>query len=189
MQVLRGQLVILRTLEREDCRRYWHLVETEERPTETFTPGLSVEQADRWFEEIQRKQGHEQIYLGIFLPDGKLIGDIQLAKIQWRDRNARLGFGVLPAWRNRGYATDAAITLLRYGFDYLNLHRVVARTAAFNVSAQRVLEKCGFRQEGREREAIYLGGTYEDMLIYGLLRSEFKPGGRGETSKPRGPRP
>jgi len=171
---LKGRQIILRTLEREDCRRYWQLAEIEEHPGQTFTPGLSVEQADHWFEEMQRKQGNEQIYLGIFLPDGTLIGDIQLTGIDWRDRTARLGFGILPVWRNRGYATDATITLLRYGFNYLNLHRVSARTAAFNVSAQRVLEKCGFRQEGCEREAAYLNGSYHDMLIYGLLRPEFE---------------
>src|SRR3989339_2242347 len=31
----------------------------------------------KWFDDMQSKQGKEQIYLGIFTPKGELLGDIQ----------------------------------------------------------------------------------------------------------------
>jgi RimJ/RimL family protein N-acetyltransferase len=173
---LRGEHVVLRTMERAHCRELWEAYEpTEPLPTEPLNPGLSIEGADQWFEEIQAKQGKEQVYLGVFAPEGRLVGDIQLAHIDWRHRTASIGLGIArQADRGRGLGTDATRTLLRYAFHHLDLYRVYAATAAYNAGAQRMLEKCGFVQEGREREAVYVGGSRWDRLCYGLLRPEFE---------------
>jgi hypothetical protein len=71
MVELRGDETVLRTLEREHCRQLWEWYESaEEIPTEPLNVGLSVEGADKWFEEMQAKQGKEQLYLGVFTPEG-----------------------------------------------------------------------------------------------------------------------
>jgi RimJ/RimL family protein N-acetyltransferase len=173
---LRGEKVILRALEREHCRELWEGYEPgEPLPTEPLNPGLSVEGAGTWFEEIQAKQGKEQVYLGVFTLEGRLVGDIQLAAIDWRQRTADIGAGIARrADRRQGYGLDAVLTLLQYGFEELDLYRVTARTAQYNEGAKRVLEKAGFVQEGRERAAIHRGGRRWDRLIYGLLRCEFE---------------
>ena len=173
---LRGKKVVLRVLEREDCRRIWQEDEpTEPLPAQPITPGLSVEGADKWFEEIQTKQGKEQFYLGIFTPAGELLGDIQLANIDWRNRTATLGYGIFRAAdRGKGFATDAVLTLLRFAFQGVDLYRVSANLAEHNAASRRVLEKSGFTQEGCAREAIYAGGRRRNNLLYGLLRTEFE---------------
>ena len=172
---LHGEHAVLRTMERAHCRELWEAYDpTEPLPTEPLHPGLSIEGADKWFEEIQAKQGKEHVYLGIFC-EGRLVGDIQIASIGWRHRTASLGLGIArQADRGRGLGTDVARTLLRYAFDHLDLYRVYAATTAYNLAMQRVLERCGFLQEGREREAIYAGGKRWDRLCYGLLRHEFQ---------------
>lgn len=171
---LKGEKAILRTLEREHCRQLWERYEPSEPvPTEPPNVGLSVEGADKWFEEMQAKQGQEHIYLGVFTPDGELLGDVQLANINWRDRTATLGGSISRlADRRAGYGTDAARTIPRYGFQELGLHRVEGETAQFNAAARRVMEKLGFREEGRRRQALYRAGRYWDSVIYGLLREE-----------------
>jgi RimJ/RimL family protein N-acetyltransferase len=173
---LRGEHVVLRTMERTHCRELWEAYEpTAPLPTEPLNPGLSVEGADKWFEEIQAKQGKEQVYLGVFALNDRLVGDIQLANIDWRHRTASIGLGIArQADRGCGMGTDAAQTLLRYAFQHLDLYRVYAVTAVYNAGAQRVLERCGFVQEGCEREAVYVGGKRWDRLCYGLLRPEFE---------------
>jgi RimJ/RimL family protein N-acetyltransferase len=173
---LRGEHIVLRTMERAHCRELWEAYEpTEPLPAEPLNPGLSIEGADKWFEEIQAKQGKEQVYLGVFTPEGRLVGDIQLAHIDWPYRTASLGLGIArQAARGRGIGTDAARTLLRYAFQHLDLYRIYAATAAYNVAMQCVLGKCGFVQEGCEREAVYAGGKRWDRLCFGLLRPEFE---------------
>jgi RimJ/RimL family protein N-acetyltransferase len=169
-----GDHVALRTLERAHCRELWKAYEpTDPLPTEALRPGLSIEGADKWFEEMQAQQGKEQVYLGIFA-EGRLVGDIQIAHIEWRHRTASLGLGIArQADRGRGLGTDAARALLCYAFQHLDLYRIDAQTADYNTGMQHVLEKCGFRLEGRQREAIYVRGKRWDRLCYGLLRPEF----------------
>lgn len=173
---LRGEKVVLRPLERVHCRELWDAYEpTAPLPTESLNPGLSAEGADKWFDEMQAAQGKSQLYLGIFTHEGRLLGDIQLANIDWRHRSASLGVGIArTADRGQGYGQDATLTLLRYGFQHLDLYRVSAATAACNAAMQGVLEKCKFTLEGREREAIYAGGNRWDRLLYGLLRNDFQ---------------
>ena len=90
-----GRRVSLRTLERSHCRILWDQYEPQQPiPTEPLNPGLLVEGVDKWFEEMQAKQGREQVYLGIFSMAGELLGDIQLANIDWRNRTASLGVGI-----------------------------------------------------------------------------------------------
>jgi RimJ/RimL family protein N-acetyltransferase len=172
---LRGEKVVLRTLERKDCRRLWEEYEPESPlPSEPLTPGLSAEGADKWFEEMQVKQGKEQVYLGIFTSGGELLGDIQLAHIDWRNRTATVGYGISRKQnRGKGYATDAVRVLARFAFEELDLYRLSVNTAAHNTAACRVLEKCGFVKEGCARLAVYCGGRRWDQLTYGLLRTEL----------------
>ena len=178
MTELGGKKIVLRTLEREDCRRLWKEDEpAEPLPAQATTPGQSVEGADKWFEEMQAKQGKEQVYLGIFDPEGGLLGDIQLANIDWRNRTATMGCGISRAEdRGKGFATDAVFAILRFAFEELDLYRVSANTAAYNVAARRVLEKCGFTQEGCARQALYTRGSRHNSLTYGMLRTEFDGG-------------
>jgi RimJ/RimL family protein N-acetyltransferase len=172
---LRGEKVILRTLEREHCRELWENYEpAEPLPTEPLNPGLSVEGVDKWFEDMQAKQGREQVYLGVFTQEGELVGDIQLATIDWRHRAATIGLSIARrSDRGQGYGTDATLTLLRFGFEHFDLYRVAATVAEYNAGARSILEKCGFVEEGRERQAIYCGGRRWDRVLYGLLRADF----------------
>jgi RimJ/RimL family protein N-acetyltransferase len=172
---LRGERTILRALERAHCRELWEAYEpSDPLPTEPLNPGLSLEGADKWFEEIQAGQGQQQLYLGVFTSAGRVIGDIQLAGIDWRHRTAVIGLSIArKADRGQGYGMDATVTLLRYAFQHLDLHRVSAVIASYNAAAQRGLEQCGFVREGQAREAIYCDGRRWDRLHYGLLRPEF----------------
>ena len=103
------------------------------------------------------------------------IGDIQLSEIDLKNRTASLGAGIARRRdRGKGYCTDAALVILRFGFEHLDLYRISAETASNNTGAIRVLEKLGFTQEGCEREAIYWSNRRWDKLLFGILRAEFE---------------
>lgn len=176
---LQGEKIYLATLEREDCKRVWEDTEYDfGQLTEPFIVGRSSANADAWFNEIQKAQGNTHIRLGIFLPekdfDGAVIGDIALQDIDWQNRTCTLGYGLTKLdYRGKGYATDAAKIILRYGFCHLGFERISSSTQENNIGSQRVLEKCGFTLEGRERKAKYFAGKRHDRLIYGLLAEEY----------------
>ena len=172
---LQGKKVILAGLERGDCKKIWEDTEYDfGHLTEPFIIGRSSSNADAWFDEIQKAQGDTHIRLGIFLPDGKVIGDIALQDLDWKNRSCSLGYGLTKLeYRSKGYMTDAVKIILQYGFSHLGLERVSASTQENNIASQRVLDKCGFIAEGRERKARYFAGKRHDRLIYGLLTEDY----------------
>ncbi|HIC94568.1 MAG TPA: N-acetyltransferase, partial [Anaerolineae bacterium] len=64
--------------------------------------------------------------------------------------------------------------LLGFAFREMNLHRVYLSVHDYNERAIRCYEKCGFRHEGRLREALFRDGRYHDELMMGILREEFE---------------
>ena len=64
-----------------------------------------------------------------------------------------LGYALLPDYWSRGYALEAASSVLNYARNELNLHRLLAIVNADNFASIRLLEKCGFRFENTVRLA------------------------------------
>ena len=60
----------------------------------------------------------------------------------------QVGYLLLPEFWGRGYATEMAAALVRYGFVDLRLPQVVAITNLDHVVSQRVLEKAGLERNG-----------------------------------------
>jgi len=56
-----------------------------------------------------------------------------------------LGYRFLPSRWGKGYATEAAIACLDYGFGHLQLDRITAAAHIENIASLRILEKCGMR--------------------------------------------
>jgi ribosomal-protein-alanine N-acetyltransferase len=90
-------------------------------------------------------------------------------------RSAKLGYILDEAAWGRGFATEAAGTVLRWAFDTLDLNRVQSATDTRNTASARVLEKLGFVREGRLREDCIVDGEISDSWVFGLLRRERKP--------------
>ena len=80
---------------------------------------------------------------------------------------------VQPGVLGKGYATESATAMLRFGFERLRLHRVSAGCDVLNVSSCRVLEKLGMVREGHLRDGRYHQGRWRDTFVYGILAEEF----------------
>jgi [ribosomal protein S5]-alanine N-acetyltransferase len=61
--------------------------------------------------------------------------------------DVEIGFALLPRFRGRGYALEAARATLRLGVETLGLPRVVAITAPDNTASIDILEALGLRFE------------------------------------------
>ncbi len=87
---------------------------------------------------------------------------------------AEMGYWIgVPFW-NRGYATEAARMMLRFGFEELGLNRIHAQHFVRNPASGRVLQKVGMRYEGRLRQHVQRWGNFEDLEQYGILAQEWR---------------
>ncbi len=140
--------------------------------------------AEQWIET--HKPGYEAGTLAVFAivhrDSEQLIGAIGLT-IDGELNKAELGYWIGRPFWNSGYATEAAIAVLDYGFVGLDLNRICAKHLARNPSSGRVMQKAGMRLEGTARQDTKKWGKYEDLVSYGILRVEW-PERSGHKQRP-----
>ena len=127
------------------------------------------------FVDSQREQPRRKFQLAITVPaEGRLIGNCGIRMQTAGAAEAEIGYELAPERWGRGYATEAARAMLRFGFTELGLHRVHAHCIAENLASARVLEKIGMRREGQLRENKWMQGRWWDTLVYGMLDYEWR---------------
>ncbi len=105
--------------------------------------------------------------------DGAAVGTASLFDVDPYAGHAEAGISLVPDARGRGIGTAAVAQLVEFGFVRRNLRRVHLQAIASNLGAIRAYEKAGFVVEGRLREHAWVRGGYEDIVLMGLLRSEW----------------
>ena len=123
----------------------------------------------------QERSPRSEFQLAITLPEsGQMIGNCGIRRKPANDWEADIGYELAPDHWGQGYATEAALALVSFGFHELGLHRVSSWCVAENTGSTRVLERVGLRLEGRLRENEYFKGRWWDTLLYGLLEREWR---------------
>ncbi len=131
--------------------------------------------AEEWISTHQpRYEAGELVNFAITLQEtGDLIGATGLV-ISQRFQRAELGYWVGQPYWNQGYCTEAGCAVLEYAFTVLHLHRVHACHLARNIASGRVMQKLGMTCEGLARQHVKRWEAYEDLVLYGILRSEWE---------------
>lgn len=122
---------------------------------------------------LSLKESSEASFAITLLDDQHLIGGIGL-RIDPHHPRAELGYWLGTLYWGRGYATEAARSVVEYGFTGLGLHRIYALAFRENTASAKVLQKLGMTHEGCLREHLLKWGRFIDLETYGILRSEWK---------------
>ncbi len=169
--ILQGECIYLRRLERDDLARTWEWLH---RPDVYERLGVNIPfshtQQEAWFQGLE--QSRDKIVLAVCrTEDDAHIGNVSLDSIDLRHRNARLSiFIALEETRGKGHGSDALRVLLRYAFEFLNLHRLWCKSDADDPGIVRFYERAGFQREGTLREHEFHGGAYVDKAVWGIVR-------------------
>jgi RimJ/RimL family protein N-acetyltransferase len=171
--MLEGKKVRLRAVERVDLPTFVKWINDQE-VTQflELNPPMSLEDEEKWFVNLQKS---EDKVFSIDTKEGKLIGNVGLMRLNWKDRSVLIGImiGEKEFW-NQGYGTDAIETLLRYLFDELALNRVYLIADERNARGLHCYEKLGFKKEGVLRQNRYKDGVYTNDVMMSLLKDEWK---------------
>jgi RimJ/RimL family protein N-acetyltransferase len=117
-------------------------------------------------------QAGKEVTFAITLADGGgLVGAMGL--IIQQEYQAELGYWIGVRYWGNGYCTEAGRAVLEYAFGDLGLRRVHAAHFRRNGQSGRVLEKLGMVQEGVQRRHFLKWGRPEDLVLYGILESEW----------------
>lgn len=78
-----------------------------------------------------------------------------------------------PARWGQGFGKDLLETVLDAACGGWGLHRIAVRVEADNSRALTLYQRQGFQVEGRLREAAFLDGEFQDLVILGLLAPDW----------------
>jgi RimJ/RimL family protein N-acetyltransferase len=184
--MLEGKLVRLRALESSDIERAYTWVNDREVTHYLMLRyPMSRSQEEKYLSESSSEGStFHDVRLAIETLGGVHIGMTGLHRARPEDRSAELGImiGDKSFWSS-GYGTDTVQTLLRFGFDTMNLHKVALGVFEFNERAYACYRKCGFVDEGRFREEYFQNGRYWDVIRMSILRSEWRALHQSATSE------
>lgn len=126
---------------------------------------------DAPFSDITAAQQFLEDYLPIYeLGFGRLamIDKVSGAFIGWCGlklspelAQVDLGYRLNRQYWGQGYATEASLACLDYGFRMKKLNRIVGLAMATNLASRRVLEKVGMELVGTFKEPDWSGVLYE----------------------------
>jgi RimJ/RimL family protein N-acetyltransferase len=114
--------------------------------------------------------------------DGVAVGSVSLFEFDELARHAEVGVALVPEARGQGVGTVAISQIVEFGFVRRNLRRMHLQAIASNLGAIRAYEKAGFVIEGRLRQHAWVRGAYEDIVLMGILRSEWRTRSEGASS-------
>jgi len=87
--------------------------------------------------------------------------------------SAEIGYWLGEDYWGKGIASKAILLVIDYAFNVLDLKRLYTAVFDYNEASRRVLEKAGFRYEGRAIKSIIKNGEYHDEIKFGLLNPKY----------------
>lgn len=83
--------------------------------------------------------------------------------------SCEIGYKFDSEYWHKGYAREAVAMAVSVAFAALGLHRVYARVMPENTASVRLLKSLFFKEEGTERECLFIQGKWQDHLRFSLL--------------------
>ncbi len=76
--------------------------------------------------------------------------------------------------RGKGYGKDTIMTMMRYAFEELGLERLDGSMIEYNEASLAVyIRKCGWKEEGRQRNYYFRKNRYWDKIVVGVTRMDY----------------
>jgi RimJ/RimL family protein N-acetyltransferase len=173
---IEGKIIYLRAIEAEDLELMRTMLNDPE--MEKMVVGwafpVSRQQQQQWY--AANLDNSASLRFMIEQKTGKTVGMITLTNIDWKNRKASHGIKLAHQEdRSRGIGTDAVMALMRYAFDELQLNRLESTILETNSQSRHLYcDKCGWKEEGRQRQAVFKNGQYQDLLVVGILADDYR---------------
>lgn len=133
---------------------------------------ISLRAQQEWFNRLQGDSRRK--YYILCAHDIPFLGIVRMDEIDWLNRSIRVGGDILPEYQGKNHGTQMFELLKEYCFSYLNMHRMWLFVLEDHKVARHLYRKAGFVEEGRQRQAIFRHGRYQDYVMMSLLAQDWK---------------
>lgn len=176
-EILKGEKVTLRPLLLSDC--------TQEYADWLNDPEINKYLECRWQHHTidtlksfaQSIHNDKTSFMFAIEYNGKQIGNIKLNIQSQRYKRADVGYfiGNKDFW-GKGLATEAVKLIVNFGFEKLDLNKIVAGAFEQNLGSIKVLSKAGFCKEACFKKHSFLNDetSWSDVWEFGILKDDWK---------------
>jgi ribosomal-protein-alanine N-acetyltransferase len=140
----------------------------------SWGPYRSEDQPREWVAGAAARREAGELLELVIERGGEPLGVTTLMELNRRDRRAMVGTWLGREHWGTGVNAEAKALVLHLGFRVLDLARIGAYCDVPNVRSQRALEKLGFTREGVLRAWHRHADAPHDVVVYGLLREEWR---------------
>lgn len=100
---------------------------------------------------------------------GEIIGTCGFNYIDHENQRAEIAYDLGMRFWKHGYATEAVQSLMKWGIESFNLHRMEAKVDPRNEASISLLEKLDFQEEGILQDYEKIGTEYQDVKLFSWL--------------------
>lgn len=137
---------------------------------------------DKECEKEAALRSRNEAFIAVCLRDSnKLIGNIYFAQQEPKEYgNWEIGYVFNPEYYGKGFATESCRALIDYGFNNMQVRRVVAMCNPENKSSWSLLERLKMRREGHLLKNIFFKRNEDgepiwiDTYQYAILADEWE---------------
>jgi [ribosomal protein S5]-alanine N-acetyltransferase len=129
----------------------------------------------RRLRQFQRELRDDQGYAYLIFSDmdAALLGGLNISNVRRGvAQAASVGYWMGAPYAGRGLMTEAVRAAVHFAFASLRLNRLEAACLPNNIASARVLEKAGFKREGRARRYLKINGEWKDHDLFALLHDD-----------------
>lgn len=116
-----------------------------------------------------QQEKYKMTRLIVTLKEGTFLGWCGL-KYFPETNEVDLGYRFMKKYWGKGYATEASIASLEYGFNELNLKRIIAKAMPDNVGSIKVMQKLGMTFRGYVNDPT----DAHPFVLYDMTQEEFQ---------------
>jgi RimJ/RimL family protein N-acetyltransferase len=133
--------------------------------------------ADNWLTLVAdiAKQQARQVHWAMRSANDALIGACGFNGFQvGKSHQAEVGYWLGKPFWGQGIMTAVVQRICRHAFEEFGLVKIIAHVHPHNPASVRVLEKCGFQEEGFLRKHCLKDGNFLDVRLFGLLHGDCR---------------
>jgi RimJ/RimL family protein N-acetyltransferase len=174
--MLKGEITGLRAIEKEDLilLRDWRN-NPDFRKNFREHKELNILNQENWFDRTYANP-NDFMFVIVDLENNEPIGACGLLYTNWINRSTDFSFyiGRDQLYIDDKYAYDAARTLIKYGFEDLNLNKIWMELYEYDLKKLNFFKnKFSFEVDGKLRQNAFNEGKYWDSYIISILKSDF----------------
>jgi ribosomal-protein-alanine N-acetyltransferase len=173
--ILETDRLLLRRLEAHDLEDVFEYASDPEVAKHTsWLAHASIEDTRQFLNHVLELYRNGKVAPWGVVYEGKVVGTCGFLDWDLDSSRAEIGYALSSTYWGRGLMTEAVGEVISFGFRTMRLNRIQGRCEVENMASVRVMEKVGMKQEGVLREHEYSEGRHVDIVLYSILRREWK---------------